>query len=186
MKKFTALLLAIGAFALSSTASAVPIYADSLVDSQFVTSFGSGDVTGGADGGGLFLGDSFDPPTNPGYITVGFSGGLMDGAGDDIFVIDVASSLNELAEILVSNDNVSFTSIGILDAVNNSIDIAGIFTDAIYYVKIANATTTVSIDIDAVGGNYAAAVPEPMIVSLLSLGLVGIGVSRRMRKATIK
>ena len=181
-KNFAASLLALCALALSNNAMAVPIYADSLVDSQFVTAFGSGTVTGAPDGGGLFLGDTFDPPNNPGFITVGFSGGLADGAGDDIFVIDVVSSSNETAEIFVSNDNVSFTSIGILNAVNNSIDIGGLFTDPIFFVKVANASTQVSIDIDAVGGNYAAAVPEPMTAALIALGLIGFGASRKMKQ----
>ena len=48
-------------------------FAGGLVHSQFVTSFGSGLVTGAPDAGGLFLGDTFDPPAHPGFITVSFS-----------------------------------------------------------------------------------------------------------------
>ncbi|MDI9246566.1 PEP-CTERM sorting domain-containing protein [Marinobacter sp. CHS3-4] len=164
-----------------SPAQATPIYADSLVASSFVTSFGSGDVTGAPDGGGLFLGDDFDPPTNPGSITVGFSGGLGDGAGDDIFVVDVASSVNETANIYASTDNISFTFLGMVNAVANSLDINGLFSGAINYLRIDNASTEVSIDIDAVGGYYAYEprdVPEPASILIMLAGLLGIGVSR--------
>ena len=62
-------------------ASAAPFYASALVDSQFVTPFGSGFVTGPPDGGGLFLSDTFDPPTNLGHVTVEFPSAAGDGPG---------------------------------------------------------------------------------------------------------
>jgi hypothetical protein len=165
----------------SRGAFAAPIYADNLVDSQFVSSFGSGLVTGAPDGGGLWLGDTVDPPNNPGYITVEFLTALGDGAGDDLVVIDVASSPDETANVFVSSDNISFTLIGGIDAVNNSIDFAG-YLGPVSYVKLVNTSSLKSIDIDAIYGNYA--VPVPAAVWLFGSGLLGlVGMARRKKAA---
>lgn len=177
-------ILLISGFIWAMSAQAAPIYADSLVASENVTAFGSGDVTGAPDGGGLFLGDSFDPPDNPGSITVGFAGGLGTGAGDDIFVVDVVNSADETANIYASADNVSFTFLGMVNAVANSLDIGGLFAGPIHYLRIESASTEVSIDIDAVGGNYAHVshdVPEPASILIMLAGLLGVGVSRFKR-----
>lgn len=166
----------------STKADAAVIWADSLVDSEFVTSFGSGDVTGPPDGGGLFLGDDFDPPDNPGMITVEFFTPLGDGPGDDLEIVDVVSSANETADISVSSDNISFTLIGGINAVNNTIDIGGLFTDPVRFVKVANSSEAVSIDVDAVGGNFEfefGEVPAPGGLALVSLGLMGLVLRRR-------
>lgn len=50
-------------------AVAAPIYASALVTSTEVTAFGSGNVTGAPDGGGLFLRSDVDPQTRPGTFT---------------------------------------------------------------------------------------------------------------------
>jgi hypothetical protein len=175
--KFVATAVILGGIALSP-AFAVPFYADNLVDSMFVTSFGSGLVTGPPDGGGLFLGDDFDPPTNPGFITVEFLTPAGDGAGFDLEILDVASSMNETANVFASSNGVAFTFVQAINAVNNDVELNGVFPGPVKFLKIANSSTTVSIDIDAVRAFYEY-VPEPATAVLALVGLLGIAATRR-------
>jgi hypothetical protein len=166
-----------------STAAHAVVYADALVSQQFTTAFGSGLVTGAPDGGGRFLGSTFDPPANPGNIVVKFSSGLTTGVGADLFVVDVASSANETANVFVSPDNVNFTFVGGLNAVANTLDFGALYTGVFYYVRLVNSSTLVSIDIDAVGGNFAAPVPEPSTYALFGAGaLLMAGWKRRSQR----
>lgn len=164
----------------STGASAAPVYADFIDATQDVTSFGSGILTGAPDNGGAFLSNTSDPPTNLGFITAGFSGGLLDGAGDDIVIHDCcAGSLptsGETADVFVSKDGVGFTFLGAYGP-GNSFDLNGVFNDTVHYVKIVNTATTNSPDIDAFQGNYP--VPEPSTALLLALGLLGLAAVRR-------
>jgi hypothetical protein len=144
-------------------ATATPIFANALTDSQFVTSFGSGDVTGPPDGGGLFLGDTFDPPTHPGFITVKFATPLGTGAGVDFQVFDVVSSPEETFSLFASSDGVAFTFVGGGNAVASGVDIDSLFLGPINFLKVANSSTSVSIDVDAVAGFHEfTTVPEVM------------------------
>jgi hypothetical protein len=169
----------------TSNAMALPLYADSISQTQDVTFFFSGILTGAPDGGGAFLSNTFDPPTNLGFITAGFTGGLGDGAGDDIVIHDCCNSplpfTNEFANVFVSSDGVLFTLLGSYGgaAQVNSFDLNGIFAGTVHFVKILNTSTINSPDIDAFQGNYTAAVPEPSTLVLLSLGLLGFAVRRR-------
>jgi hypothetical protein len=172
------------ALGLLSTAAQAVTYADTLVSQQFTTSFGSGLVTGAPDGGGRFLGSTFDPPANPGNIVVRFTGGLTTGPGADLFVVDVASSTNETANIFVSPDNITFTFVGGLNAVANTLDFGALYTGVFSYVRIVNSSTLVSIDIDAVGGNFAAPVPEPATYAMFGAGALLLGALKRRRMAT--
>jgi hypothetical protein len=174
-------LLALG---LLCTAAQAQIYADTLVSQQFTTSFGSGLVTGAPDGGGRFLGSTFDPPANPGNIVVRFTSGLTTGPGADLFVVDVGSSANETANVFVSPDNVTFTFVGGLNAVANTLDFGALYTGVFSYVRLVNSSTLVSIDIDAVGGNFAAPVPEPATYAMFGAGALLLGALKRRRMAT--
>ncbi len=176
----TTLIAALAGLSLVGSASA-QIYASQLVSTQYVTSFGSGLVTGPPDGGGLFLGDTFDPPAHPGNLVVKFTGGLTTGPGADLFVVDVVSSVNETANIFVSPDNVTYTFVGTLNAVANTLDFDGSYSGAFFYVKAANASTVVSIDIDAIGGYFA--VPEPATCALFGAGALLMGAYVRHRRA---
>lgn len=157
-------------------------YADTFVVQQFTTAFGSGSVIGAPDGGGRFLGDTPDPPNRPGYVTVRFTGGLTSGPGADLQVIDIASSAAELADIYVSPDNLHYVYVGTINAVANTLDFGAAFDGVFYYVRVANATTTVSMDVDTIAGFFnAPAIPEPSTYAMFAAGLVGLA-SARLRK----
>lgn len=178
---------AIGAALLASTTTAhAAFFATTLVSANSTTSFGSGLVTGAPDGGGRFLGSSFDPPALLGDITVQFATALTNGAGTDLKVYDVASSASETFEVFVSSDNITYTSLGGFSATLNLIDF-GAFAGPVSYVRLANTSRTVSVDIDALEGFYAApiggAVPEASTWAMLIAGFGIVGASMRRRRA---
>ena len=170
----------------AAVASAAPIFADSAVLTN-TTSFGSGLVIGAPDNGGAFLSNTFDPPDLMGEITAGFSGGLVDGAGDDIVIHDCCAGssplANEFANVFVSTDGVVFTFLGAYGgaAQVNSFDLNGIFAGVVHFVRIVNNGDVNSPDIDAFQGNFA--VPEPVSLALLGVGLAAVSLRRRMRKS---
>lgn len=170
---------AVGLFVTASQAA--PIYADTLVASSNVTSFGSGDVTGAPDGGGLFLGSTFDPPALLGTFTVSFATPLGNGAGADLVVLEISSAVTETFNVEVSSDNLSYTLLGGFSATNNQIDF-GSFGGPVSYVRLTNTSQEVSADIDALYGNFAASVPEPGILALLGLGFAGLAATRRRKR----
>lgn len=170
----TAGILAVGG--LVSTAGA-QIYADSLADSMNVTFFGTSNLTGAPDSGGAYLSTAGDGAGGLlGYVTLGWSGGLTTGAGVDLQIFDVSSSSTETADVWVSADSVSFTFVGSIDAVNNMLDIDGLYSGGFSYVRIDNPNPDSIIDIDAVAGFY---VPTPGSAVVLALG--GLMYSRRRR-----
>jgi hypothetical protein len=177
-------LAAFAATLLASSTAHAAFFATTLVSQTNTTAFGTGLVTGAPDGGGRFLGSSFDPPAALGEIVVMFSTALTNGAGADLKVYDVASSASETFEVFVSSDNVTYTSLGGFSATLNLIDF-GAFAGPVSYVKLANTSRLVSVDIDAVEGFYAApisgAVPEPSTwaMMLFGFGLVGRALRRR-------
>lgn len=178
--------VAIALAASSGVAMGAPIYADSAT-TQDVTFFGSGILTGAPDSGGAFLSNTFDPPTLMGSITAGFSGGLADGPGADVVIHDCCGgslpSTNEFANVYASTDGSVFALLGAYGGAGqvNSFDFNGIFSGAVHYIRITNSGQVNSPDIDAFEGNYAARVPEPTTLLLISLalGLLGVGRSRK-------
>ena len=167
----------IGAFLAASSPSDAAIFANSLVTSDFVTGFGSGDVTGPPDDGGLFLSDTPDPPANMGFIVVDFAVSLGDGEGDDILVIDIFHQVEETADVFVSTDGIDFIFAKNINSLDAGIDLNGIFSGPVNFLKVQNTSTEKAIDIDAIQGNFeyseSAQVPEPSNV-LGMLAIVGI------------
>jgi hypothetical protein len=159
----------------SSGSVSAAIFADFIDETQDVVSFGSGILTGAPDEGGAFLSNTFDPPTNLGFITAGFTPGLTNGPGDDIVIYDAIGGFpsgDEMADVFVSTDGGAFTFLGEYGAGVNSFDLNGVFGGVVHYVKIVNTATENSPDIDAFQGNYA--VPEPSAAILAALGIVGL------------
>lgn len=153
------------------------IYADILADSANVTFFGTSNLTGAPDGGGAYLSTASDGAGGAlGYVTLQWSGGLTTGLGVDLQIIDVANSSTETADVWVSSNGVGFTFVGSIDAVNNSLDIDGLYSGAFSYVRIDNPNPDSIIDIDTVAGFY---VPTPG--SSLMLAIAGLACVRRRR-----
>ena len=172
----------LGILACSSAASAGVIYADFIAETQDVSFFGSGILTGAPDSGGAWLSNTPDPPTNLGFITAGFTIGLIDGPGDDIVIHDCCGGSlplsTEFADVFVSNNGTDFTFLGFYGDGVNSFDLNGVFGLSVHFVKIVNTSTLNSPDIDAFQGNY---IPGPSAVALLSLALLGVRSRRRKR-----
>lgn len=179
--RLQSIILAAAALAMPGAAQAD--FASSLVTSSNVTAFGSGDVTGAPDGGGLFLGNTFDPPAVQGSFTVFFANALGDGAGADLRIYEIASSSNETFNVELSSDNLTYTLIGEYSATNNLIDWNGLFSGGVSYVRLTNTSREVSADIDALEGffRFDSAVPEPSTWAMLILGFGAVGGALRSR-----
>lgn len=174
----------IGGVLVTSMPSNAAIFANSLVTSDFATSFGSGNVTGAPDNGGLFLSDTPDPPTTMGFIVVDFAVPLGDGEGDDILVIDVFKQIEETADVFVSTDGIDFIFAKSINSLDAGIDLSSIFSGPINFLKVQNTSTEKAIDIDTIQGNFEYSepvkTPEPtaLIGVLVTLGMFGLAGSR--------
>jgi len=186
-KFFMPALLFASAMLFAQTNNAQAVFATSAI-TQNVSFFGSGILTGGPDGGGAFLSNTSDPPTLLGSITFGFGVSLFDGVGDDFELFDVTQSIDEIYDVALSGDGVSFTSIGTFTTLVNGIDINGAFAGVFSFIRVTNTSTVNSADLDAAEGFNVASgvsvVPLPAALPLFGTGLALMGFIgwRRKRK----
>jgi hypothetical protein len=127
------------------------------------------------------------------YVTVGFTDEtVIDGVGNDIFIQEAGAS-GERANVYVSSDLLNFFFLGVAaDDVTTAFDLASIgFVGQVQAVKIVgldNFGGSPGFDVMNVqvlpGSIGPAPVPEPGMLSLALLGLLGVLVRvRRSRHA---
>lgn len=187
------------ALGMASTAFSAIITAD--IELDFFDS-GEGPIAGPY--GGDFLGSGFPIPLTDtlnardgnlgtfvslptgSFLTVGFSSGfIFDGLGDDIFVSE-AGSANELADVFVSSDGISFTFLGVAGANGTTnFDLADIG-------YVGNVTAIKVVGLDSLGGSpgYDLAVVQGLEGSVVftsapaTLGLILLSAFFLRRKLT--
>lgn len=127
------------------------------------------------------------------FLTLGFSGGFVfDGPGLDLFVSEVGAN-DELADVFISSDfGVTFTFLGQATTAT----VSGFDLGAIGYMDNVNAVKIVGLDnfggspgfdvafVQGLEGSVVV-VPEPAILVLVSLALLGMGGAIRLRKTDV-
>lgn len=171
--------MALGSTILAERATAAPVYADILVTSSGTSPIASGNVLGAPDREGVYFGN----PAIPGaFIEVGFSSPIYDGPGADLHIFDIdplSVDPQETVDVFASNDGSSFVFVGSAaggsDSAQGLIDIGGLFSGPISFLKIVQTSTSDAYDLDAVGAFYSTmVVPVPAAVWLFGSGLASI------------
>ena len=124
------------------------------------------------------------------FLTLGFSTGFVfDGPGLDLFISEVGGG-NELADVFISSDfGLTFTLLGqATTATVSGFDLGAIgYTDNVNAVKIVgldNGGASPGFDLAFVQGleGSVVLVPEPGILALVTLALLGLVGAARLRK----
>lgn len=166
-----------------SRSAKAAIFLGEVIESSFVTPFGSGDILGSPDGGGLFLGDSFDPPDNQGSITAAFTTSITDGAGFDIEITEIFGTAEETADVFLSQDGLTYLFAGEINGLSTSLDIDfdSLGMDFANFIRVSSTSATQSLDIDSISGIYefsnTQSIPEntsPIALTTTLLGFLAL------------
>lgn len=182
----SALVLASAMMFVQINAAQAAVFATT-VDTENVTFFGSGILTGAPDNGGAFLSNTFDPPTLLGSITFGFGVSFFDGAGADFELIDVTQNADEMYDVALSADGISFFSLGVFTTLINGIDINGAFAGPFSFIRVTSTSTVNSADLDTAQVFFTAPeVPIPAALPLFLSGMGLVGFLGRRRKKSVQ